>query len=164
MTTAPTGRPTPVVAPGVRLAALATTAVGALAVLVALALADAPAVRGALIGAAMVLVFFLFGSVTVNLVAGVMPTAALMVALLTYTLEVVALALVFVALQNSGALESDLDRRWLGLTVIAATLTWTTAQIVGAVRTRIPAYDLPSGPASPQAAPAAHPGGGDSPR
>lgn len=164
MTTAPNGRPTPVVAPGVRLAALASLAVGALAVVLALVVADAAAVRGAALGAAMVLVFFGFGSLTVNLVAGVMPAAALMVALLTYTLEVIALALVFVALQNSGALENDLDRTWLGLTVIAATLTWTTAQIVGAVRTRIPAYDLPPEAPAAQAAAGSHPGGGDSSR
>ena len=46
---------------------------------------------------------FGFGSFVVNTVAALMPTAALLVALLTYTLQVVAMGLVFVALSGSGA-------------------------------------------------------------
>ena len=52
------------------------------------------------VGAALVLGFFAFGTLAVNVVAARAADASLLVALLTYTLQVVALALVFVALDQ----------------------------------------------------------------
>ena len=72
-----------------------------------------------------------------------MPTAALLVALLTYTLQVVLMGLLFAVLAESGALDSALDAEWLGGTVIVGTLLWLTIQIVLTTRLRIPVYDLP---------------------
>ena len=80
---------------------------------------------------------------TARVVGVLMPAAALLVALLTYTLQVVVMGLVFVALKGSGLLESTLDRRWLAGAVIAGTFGWIAAQIVLSMRARIPAYDLP---------------------
>jgi ATP synthase protein I len=157
MTTATPGPSNAALAPGVRGAALAVLAVGLVAVATAALISTSAAVLGAAIGALMVLVFFAFGAVTVNAVASVMPAASLLVALLTYTLEVVALALVFVGLSSSGLLDDEVDRTWLGLTAIASTLAWTTAQIIGAVRARQPAYDLPAADAPSGATP----GGGE---
>jgi ATP synthase protein I len=157
MTTATPGFRTTSVAPGVRGAALAVLVVGLAATIAAAVFATSAAVLGAAIGAALVLFFFGFGALTVNFVAGRLPSAALLVAVLTYTLQVVLLAVVFVALTSSGATDNDVDPNWLGLTVIACTLTWIGAQIVGATRARIPAYDLPEdAPGS-----AGQPGGGD---
>jgi hypothetical protein len=62
--------------------------------------------------------------------------------LLTYTLQVVLVGAVFVGLRRSGLLEQTIDPRWLGGTVIAATLTWLTVQVVASMRTRIPVYEF----------------------
>ena len=107
------------------------------------AVGGSAAAYGALVGTALVVGVLAFGSFVVNVVAGLMPAAALLVALLTYTLQVVVMGLVFVALKGSGLLESTLDRRWLAGAVIAGTFGWIAAQIVLSMRARIPAYDLP---------------------
>jgi hypothetical protein len=104
------------------------------------------AAYGALVGTALCVTVFGFGAFTLNVVAGLLPAAALMFALLTYTLQVALLALAFLALSRSGALDSALDRRWLAGAVITATITWLTAQTWFATRTRITTYDLPDGP------------------
>ena len=157
MTTATPGFRTTSVAPGVRGAALAVLVVGITATLAAAVFGTSAAVLGAAIGSALVLFFFGFGALTVNVVAGQLPAAALLVAVLTYPLEDVLLAVVFVALNGSGATEKDVDATWLGLTVIAGTLTWTFAQIVGATRARQPVFDLPQ----PDGGSVEEPGGGD---
>jgi ATP synthase protein I len=116
------------------------------AVLVALgALVDgAPAALGAGIGIGMVLTFFGLGAVAIDLVAGIAPTLSLLVALLTYTLQVVLVGLVFVGLSRSGLLDAEIDADWLGGAVIAGTLTWLGAQLVTTLRARQPVYDLPA--------------------
>lgn len=127
----------------------ATLGVGLAAALVAAIAAGTPAVLGAVIGLGMVCLFFGFGAFVLGVVAGIAPAASLMVAMLTYTLKVVAIALVFAALSTSGALESDVDGGWLGGTVILCTLTWLGSSIFFTSRARIPVYDLP--PIAPQA-------------
>jgi ATP synthase protein I len=102
-----------------------------------------PQALGALSGVVMVVAFFGFGSLTMSVVAKVAPKASLLLALLTYTLQVLVLGLVFMALTDSGATETTLDPRWLGGTVVAATLAWTTWLVVREVRTRRPVYDVP---------------------
>jgi ATP synthase protein I len=85
-----------------------------------------------------------FGAVApaVVLVARGLPSAALLVALLTYTLQVLAMALAFVALQRSGELGESLSREWLAGSVIAGTASWLAVHVATALRARIPAYDL----------------------
>ena len=58
-------------------------------------------------------------------------------------LQVVAVGVVFLALDASGALGSTVDAGWVAGTVIAATLCWLVAQVVAATRSRQPLYDLP---------------------
>lgn len=99
---------------------------------------------GVLIGVVMVAVVFAFGAVVLGVVAMVSPSASLLVALLTYTLQVVLVGLVYVALKSGGALDGPVDARWLSAAVIASTLAWTTTQIVVTTRLRQPVYDLPS--------------------
>lgn len=129
-------------------AALAALSLGLAGALLG-ALADgSSAAYGALVGTALVLVVLGFGSTVVNAVATVMPTASLMVALLTYTLQVVLMGLVFAALSGSGLLDDTLDREWLAGVVIIGTFVWLTAQLVLTTRMRIPVYDLPAGKSS----------------
>jgi ATP synthase protein I len=125
----------------VRVAFGYTLAAGALTVATAALTAGSAATLGALIGCLLVLGFFGLGGTVVNLVASVSPTASLLVALLTYTLEVVALGAVLVALRRSGALAETVDAAWVGLVVIGATLVWLVAQIIAEVRSRQPLYD-----------------------
>ena len=130
----------------VRSAALVTLALGLVGALLGALLSGAPAAAGAALGAGIVLVFFGTGAVIVNAVATVSPAASLLVALLTYTLEVALVALTLTALDRSGLVGDTVDRAWAGGAVIAATLVWLVAHIVSATRARMPLYDLPETP------------------
>lgn len=125
---------------------VATALLGLVAALLGAATSGSAAAYGALVGALLVVAVFGFGTFTVNAVAAIMPAASLLVALLTYTLQVVAMALAFVALSGSGLLGETLDRAWLGGTVIAGTLGWMAVQVVLSTSRRIPIYDLPEHP------------------
>lgn len=127
---------------GSLLAGLGLAAVGTL-------VAGSPAAYGALVGTALVVLVFAGGSFAVNEVARILPAASLLVALLTYTLQVVLMAVVFAALSRSGALDESLARAWLGGAVIAGTVGWILLQVVLATRVRIPVYELrPAGAGS----------------
>jgi hypothetical protein len=126
-------------------AAISALLAGLVVVLIG-ALAQGPhAAYGALVGTALCVAVFGFGAFVVNVVAGVMPAAALLIAMLTYTMQVALMALAFLALTRSGVLDETLDRRWLGGAVITATMSWLVAQIWLSTRARIVAYDLPGG-------------------
>lgn len=127
-------------------AALAALVTGLLVVLLGALTGGAPAAYGALAGTLLVVGVFFLGAGFVHVAAGLVPAASLLVALLTYTLQVLVLALVFAALSRSGLLDDALDRRWLAGAVIAGTLAWMVAQIVLTARLRLPVYDLPDRP------------------
>ena len=131
--------------------ASATLVLGLLATLVGALASGSAAAYGALVGTLIVVGVFGFGTLTVNAVARLLPAAALMFALLTYTLQVLAMGLVFAALSGSGLLDDTIAREWLGGTVIVGTLGWLAVQIALSTSRRIPIYDLPEEPA-PQAA------------
>ncbi|CAI9405159.1 hypothetical protein [Nocardioides sp. T2.26MG-1] len=116
---------------GVLLGATAGSLVAGLALaLVGALVAGSTAASGALVGTALVVLVFAGGSFVVDEVARVMPAASLLVALLTYTLQVLAMGLAFAALSRSGALDESLDRGWLAGAVIAGTAGWLVLQIV----------------------------------
>lgn len=123
-------------------AAGGTLLVGVVVVLLGAATGGSPAAFGALAGTLLVVVVLAMGAGAVHVVADVLPAASLMVALLTYTLQVVLMAAVFAALSGSGLLDSVLDRRWLAGAVITGTLAWLAVQVTLTTRLRIPAYDL----------------------
>ncbi|HEY0903840.1 MAG TPA: hypothetical protein VGE14_08130 [Marmoricola sp.] len=132
-TTAPPGM-TPRV---LRAAALASVLVtGLLALAGAWTVGDA-ATYGALVGGAAVLVFFGFGAGFVGLAAQWAPQSALLVALLTYTLQVVLVGFLFVALRESGVLGDELSAGWLAAATIAGTFAWMGGQIVATLRAPI---------------------------
>lgn len=127
---------------GLATVAVATTG-GALAGLGAL-LAGAAAALGAALGAALVVGFFAFGALSVNLVAGIAPRISMVVALMTYTLQVLLLALALVALARSELAPGTIDPRWLGGAVLVGTLVWMSALIVGTLRAGVPAVESAS--------------------
>jgi ATP synthase protein I len=124
-------------------AAGAAVVLGGLLGLVGALTSGSPAAYAALAGTGFVVAILAFGSVAVDVVATVLPAASLLFAMLTYTLQVVLMALVFVALTRSGVLDDTLDREWFAGAIIAGTLCWLVAQIALATRVRIPVYDLP---------------------
>jgi ATP synthase protein I len=124
-------------------AALAPTLlVGAVAVAVAGGVAGAAGVWGALLGLALVVLFFALGLLVLARCAGVDPALVLVIALGLYTAKVVLIGGTFVLLDSTGVLRGFADHLALGMTAIACTLTWTVGETVGAIRVRQPAYDL----------------------
>lgn len=116
-------------------AASLAVVVGGVALVGVLALADGrAAASGAGVGALVVLVFFGFGALSVNLVAAWAPRASLLFALMTYTLQVLLLAAFLVWVAGSGLVPDRLDARWLGGTVIGATIVWMGALLVASLR------------------------------
>lgn len=131
-----------------RAGVVAGAGTGAGGALLAALTSDSGAVRGVLAGAGSVVAFYLFGTVVVGLAARVAPTTALLVALLTYTLQVVLVGVLFTALVRSGRLGEDLRPEWLAGGLIAATFAWIAAQIAVTLRTPIPAWVAPVDPSS----------------
>ncbi len=127
-----------------RASALWVFTASAATVALAAALGDAAAVRGALVGGGMALAFFLFGAVVVTVAARIAPGTAMLVALMTYTLQVAAVGLVFVGLVRGDALGDELDARWIAAALMAGTFAWMAGQIVTTLRTPIPPWE-PSG-------------------
>ncbi len=155
MTTGTTTHPTgPRSGPGggttrLLLRAAATTALlGLLGAAVAALVAGGPGAVGVLVGTTLAVVVLLGGSLAVDAVAGVLPAASLLVALLTFALQVLVVLLVLLALERSGSLGVAVDRTWLGVTVIVATLLWLAVQVRLHVTTRVPVWDTPAGEAA----------------
>ncbi|ANH40330.1 hypothetical protein I601_3932 [Nocardioides dokdonensis FR1436] len=124
-------------------AVVVVSAVGLVLVVVAALTGGSDAAAGVAVGSGLALAVFAFGAFAVNAVAGAMPSAALMVALMTYFLQVLALALALTVLNDSAAIDRSVDRTWLAGGVIACTLVWLAAQVRFTARLRTLAYDLP---------------------
>lgn len=124
-------------------AALGTVAAGALVALVGALVDGAPAAYGALVGAVLAAGVMAFGLVTVNVVAGLMPGASLMFALLTYALQLLLVLVALTALDGVAGPGEALSRGWLAGALIGTVLVWLVVQVVLAARARIPVYDEP---------------------
>ena len=124
-------------------AAAAAIVAGIVMTFVAWLVSDATAVRSVVLSTLLVVVVIGFGVFVLNTVASVMPGATVLVALVTYALQLVVMAAVVLQLVRSEMMADTLDRRWFGGGVAVATLAWMVAQIVAATRARIPVYDLP---------------------
>ena len=119
-----------------------TVVAGLVAALVGALVSGSDAAAGALAGTVFVVAVFAFGSFAVLAVAQAMPTFSLLFALLTYTLQVVVMGLVFVALTASDVFDGTLDRHWFAGTIIGGAAGWLVGQVVLTTRARIPVYDL----------------------
>jgi ATP synthase protein I len=109
----------------------------------------APGATGALVGGGLTLAVFALGVGMVDLAARVLPGASLMVALLTYTLQLLVLVIAVVVLDRSGLAGDEVSRGWFAAGVIAVTVLWLSGQVVAATRQRIPAFDEPPTDSSP---------------
>lgn len=139
--------------------ALASGVVVLLVLVVAAALSTGrTGVIGAGTGGVLTLAVFALGIAAVSFVARLVPGASLLVALLTYALQLLVLALVVAAIDRADVDGETLSRGWFAAAVIAVTLAWVVGQLVVATRQRIPVYDTPSSaPATGELAD--HPGG-----
>ena len=129
-------------------AASVAGAVGILVVALGALVSGSDGALGAGTGVGVVLAVFVLGALAVNLIAGLMPAASLLVALLTYTCQLVVVLVVFISLSNGETFDERAVRAWLAVAVVGTTLGWLTAQIVFTTRQRIPIYDLPEEPAA----------------
>lgn len=125
---------------------LVGAAVGGLIAVVALAgvgyvIDGRPAGLGAFVGGLVALAIFTFGTVTVHVVSGVLPAVSLLMALLTYALQLVLLLVALTALDRAGLVGETLARGWLAAGIIAATFAWMAAQVWRATHLRLPAFE-----------------------
>src|ERR1022692_1447550 len=112
----------------------ALTAVAA-AVMVALsaAVVGVKGLIGALVGVAIVTVFFGISVLVVGRAARISPPAMMLAAIVTYLVKIVALAIVLSALNGTTAFST----RDLGFTAVACILVWSATQIFTAVRLKM---------------------------
>jgi ATP synthase protein I len=112
----------------------ALTAVAA-AVMVALsaAVVGVKGLLGALVGVAIVTVFFGISVLVVGRAARVSPGAMMVAAMITYLVKIVALAVIVSSLNGTTAFST----RDLGLTAIVLILVWSAAQVVTTLKLKM---------------------------
>jgi ATP synthase protein I len=134
--------------PGVRVVARAaalTALAGAALVAVAAVVHGGEAAAAAAVGAGLVLLVVSFGTLSLHVVASAMPTASLLVALVTYVTQLAIVLLVFLAITRGDVFSSDQARGWLAAAMVLTTMVWTAAHLVLTARERAPYFDLPPG-------------------
>jgi ATP synthase protein I len=117
----------------IRRAGALTAAVAAVMIAASAALAGPKGLFGALIGVAIVTVFFGLSVLVVGRAARVSPQAMMVAAMITYLVKIVALAIVVSMLHGMTAF-SD---RALGVTAIVCILVWCAAQAVTAIKVKM---------------------------
>lgn len=136
--------PNPTGAVLVKVAGICVVA-GVLLSLVGAAFGGSPSALGALTGTAMTALVFIAGTYAVNAVAGKLPEASMLVALFVYTLQVLAILLMALAIEASGLLDETLAKGWIAAGIILVVAVWTVAQVRLTMQMRLPAYDLETG-------------------
>src|SRR6202035_5823411 len=117
----------------VRRAGALTAAAAAAMVAVSAALAGVKGLYGALIGVALVTVFFGISVLVVGRAARVSPQAMMVAAMITYVVKIVVLAIVVSSLKGATAFST----RTLGFTAIACILVWSATQVITAVKIKM---------------------------
>jgi ATP synthase protein I len=117
----------------IRRAGALTAAVAAVMVAVSAAVAGVKGLIGALVGVALVIVFFGISVVVVGRAARVSPQAMMAAAMITYIVKIVVLAIVVSALNGTTAFST----RALGFTAIGCILVWSATQVITAIRLKL---------------------------
>ena len=121
----------------VRRSAALTAVVAAVCVTVCAALGGAKGLYGALIGVAIVTAFFGISVLVVGRAARISPHVMMAAAMASYVVKIIAFAIVMVALSKSDAFNG----RMLGFTALICILAWSAAEVVTAIRLRLPYVD-----------------------
>ena len=117
----------------VRRAGALTAVAAAIMVAVSTALAGVKGLYGALIGVAIVTVFFGISVLVVGRAARISPQAMMVAALVTYVVKILALAVVVSALNGTTAFST----RALGFTAIGCILVWSATQVIMTARLKM---------------------------
>jgi ATP synthase protein I len=117
----------------IRRAGVLTAAAAAIMVAVCAALAGTKGLVGALIGVAIVTVFFGISVLVVGWAARISPQAMMVAALVTYVVKILALAVVVSALNGTTAFST----RALGFTAIGCILVWSATQVITTARLKM---------------------------
>jgi ATP synthase protein I len=117
----------------IRRAGALTAVAAAIMVAVCAALLGTKGLVGALIGVAVVTVFFGISVLVVGWAARISPQAMMVAALVTYVVKILALAIVVSALNGTTAFST----RALGFTAIGCILVWSATQVVTTVRLKM---------------------------
>jgi ATP synthase protein I len=124
----------------VRRSAALTGAVAAVCVAICAALGGAKGLYGALIGVAIVTAFFGISVLVVGRAAKISPQVMMAAAMISYVVKIIGFAIVVILLGKSTAFNG----RMLGFTAIICILAWTAAEVVTAIKLRLP-YVEPDG-------------------
>lgn len=129
-------------APVVRAAVIPSVVAGCVCGGVATGYAGRPGLYGAMMGLVLVLTFLGFGHVTLQTVSVVNPHFQLVIALLTYGLQVVALLAVFAAFQDNPAWTEAISAAAAGVTIMVCAVVWSAGRVIAAGRERRPLFDI----------------------
>ena len=117
----------------IRRAGALTAVAAAIMVAVSAALAGVKGLYGALIGVAIVTVFFGLSVLVVGRAARVSPQAMMVAAMVSYVVKIVGLAIVVSTLHGMTAFSG----RALGFTALGCILVWSAAQVITAVKIKM---------------------------
>jgi len=118
----------------VRRSVLTTAAVGLVMIIVSVALSGIKGLLGAVLGAALVAVFFAISVLAVGRAARRGPQAMMITALTTYVAKILLLLFFVVRFAGTTAFSS----RLFGLTALACILAWSASQVVWSMRLKQP--------------------------
>ena len=117
----------------VRRAGAVTAAAAAIMVALSAALVGAKGLYGALIGVALVTVFFGISVLVVGRAARISPPAMMIAAMISYVVKIVVLAVVVSTLHGMTAFSG----RALGFTALGCILVWSAAQVITAIKIKM---------------------------
>jgi ATP synthase protein I len=117
----------------IRRAGALTAAAAAVMVAVCAALGGVKGLYGALIGVAIVAVFFGLSVLVVGRAARISPQAMMVAAMVTYVVKIVGLAVVVSILHGM----TSFSDRALGFTALGCILVWSAAQVVTAMKVKM---------------------------
>ena len=126
----------------VRRAGALTAVAAAIMVAVSAALVGVKGLVGALVGVAIVTVFFGVSVLVVGRAARKSPQAMMVAALVTYLVKIVALAVVVSSLNGTTAFST----RTLGFTAVGCILIWSATQVITTIKLKM-LYVEPEQPA-----------------
>ena len=117
----------------VRRAGALTAIAAAIMVAVSAALVGVKGLTGALIGVAIVTVFFGISVLVVGRAARVSPQAMMVAAMATYLVKIIALAIIVSSLDGTTAFST----RTLGFVAIGCILVWSATQVVTTMKLKL---------------------------
>jgi ATP synthase protein I len=117
----------------VRRAGALTAVAAAVMVAISAALVGVKGLIGALVGVAIVTVFFGISVLVVGRAARISPPAMMVAALVTYLVKIVALAVIVSALNGT----TTFSTRTVGFVAIGCILVWSATQVVTAIKVKM---------------------------